>query len=427
MTITGLNATSVLKPLKDALANWTEVAISQVIVAMSLSNTSDVDVEYTISGLSRIESLVGEEALNKIEEDAKGFEAVLVVKMRQSGDPSFDYSHVRVAKASRASITEEHSNGGPNKDREEVSIQQIALAIVCTLVLVLALLLAVVGKQRGWYDQTADTMDSVLGSPGATGKAVALGAGAMEMVYQALWGTAAKMAVYAPRQMPAGETGVVMLRMWSLAEDENSDTSTSPELVRLAHSSDTTDVGIPHGTTVEATLTVLEEDMFELRSKEKATKSFSWHGEMRQLEWSVRTKVGATDGKYDRAVVIEVCWGSNSRELSCDFTIVNLMMTSTNPAFVAAEVPALQRISGQWKNDSLEAVHVVEEGKYLVFSYKTLDEYKDGVISKTARELEEVYGHRVYYEVRDMQPAASFENQVLRSRTFNSMRYVRNT
>jgi hypothetical protein len=53
------------------------------------------------------------------------------------------------------------------------------------------------------------------------------------------------------------------------------------------------------------------------------------------------------------------------------------------------------------------------QGYFLVFSYKALDEHKDGVISETAKELEDVYGHKVYYEVRDMKPGAAFETQFM--------------
>ena len=48
----------------------------------------------------------------------------------------------------------------------------------------------------------------------------------------------------------------------------------------------------------------------------------------------------------------------------------------------------------------------------IVFSYKTIDENKDKVVSTTCDELEKTYGHEVYFELRNMKPGLSFEDQV---------------
>jgi hypothetical protein len=258
---------------------------------------------------------------------------------------------------------------GALEETEEGGSSQMLTAF-CAIAGLVALFAVVVlaahqDKAKGFFGlggQLGDTMDSVLGS--ATG--------AMEMVYQALWGMEAKMAVYAPPQMSAGETAVVTLRVWPASEDEHdgSDgTSTRPELTR--HASDMSDVMIPHGTRVEATLRVIEEDAFELRASEKVTKLFSWQGKMRHVEWAVRSKAEATNGRYHRAVSIEVCWGSDSRDLSCDLTIASDAIASdavavvsstmtTNPAFERpAQVMLEEEVThavGMKKTTSSEAV-----------------------------------------------------------------------
>jgi hypothetical protein len=238
------------------------------------------------------------------------------------------------------------------------------LTILCAIAGVVALCAAVVlaayqEKAKGFFGKLSgghlghlgDTMDSVLGS------ATEAAAGAREMVSQTIWGTEAKMAVYAPQQMKAGERAVVILRMWPAAEDEGSDKSTRVELA--LHSSDASDNAIAHGTKVEATLKVHEEDTFELRKNENATQSFKWQGKMRHLEWALRSKAEATNGRYDRAVSIAVCWGSDSRDLSCDLTIasdaVDVLSGTmiTNPAFErSAQVTSANKAVGRPTNQT---------------------------------------------------------------------------
>eukprot|EP00935_MAST-01C_sp_MAST-1C-sp1_P000763 g763.t1 len=211
-------------------------------------------------------------------------------------------------------LTERDTEGGGMSAQTTIVI---AAGVITLVLLLVAALFARIRKAA------SETVDSVLGSPGAV-------EAAMKITYQALWGTLAQMTLLAPTQMYPGVTKQVVLRMEPKAKDKNEEVvlgAPPPGLGQVDKA--TSGTSIPHGTKVEATIRVGERDAFELRAGEEVTKSFIWQGKMERLQWYLKSKATAKAGEYVGAVIVNVKWGKDSQQLSHDITVAGVATVPT--------------------------------------------------------------------------------------------------